>query len=329
MVFRDYEDYIYLDWNVVKYMKNHRMKNTAGRIDEYFTAEVFNLNRRKDVIFPYSEAHVKDRASRYKPEYRDEIISDFKFFSRINKSQCVGSIDDGRFGCREKSMVEFFDEYIEEESQNVSIDSISSGWNLHNVDISKVQPNHPYYPIIEKYGCLSEQNVNEYLTSLFFKIFKDNDEYKKLRDYAPELAVNLDEDTIYQIRESSYGRKLYLHLAPFINSFAYDTEQLRQNWKEISKSWFSLNDSPVGLNRLLSQGYVLLDFHPLFSEKLKKNKNTLDNICRDSNHVLYASKAKYFVSEDSETRNKTEFLYGAFDIKTKVVSEEQFLNEYL
>lgn len=69
----------------------------------------------------------------------------------------------------------------------------------------------------------------------------------------------------------------------------------------------------------------MLDFHPLFSEKLKANKNTLDNIIRDSNHVYYASEAEYFISEDKNTRVKTKFIYEVFDIATKVVSEKEFL----
>lgn len=68
--------------------------------------------------------------------------------------------------------------------------------------------------------------------------------------------------------------------------------------------------------------------HPLFGEKLKKNKNTLDNIIRDGNHVYYASEADFFVSEDETTRKKTSFMYEAFDIRTKVVSEKEFLSCY-
>ena len=75
------------------------------------------------------------------------------------------------------------------------------------------------------------------------------------------------------------------------------------------------------------QGYVLLDMHPLFKkEKLKKKKNTLDNIIRDGNHCYYASKAKYFVSEDEGVRKKVSFLYEVYGIKTNVKSEQEFMN---
>ncbi len=68
--------------------------------------------------------------------------------------------------------------------------------------------------------------------------------------------------------------------------------------------------------------------HPMFHDKLKKNKNTLSNIVRDSSHVDYASEANYFVSEDVQTRKKTKFLYDVYGIKTKIVSEEEFISNF-
>ena len=68
--------------------------------------------------------------------------------------------------------------------------------------------------------------------------------------------------------------------------------------------------------------------HPLFKEKMKKGKNTLDNIIRDGNHCFYASNGQFFISEDEYTRRKTSFLYGTYNIKTKVVSESDFMNHF-
>lgn len=116
---------------------------------------------------------------------------------------------------------------------------------------------------------------------------------------------------------------------PFIDSFQYDEEQLKKNWPHIAERWFSLNPaSSLAKDQLLIQGYTLLDMHPLFKEKMKKGKNTLDNIIRDGNHCFYASNGKFFVSEDDYTRRKTSFLYGAYNIKTKVVSENDFINHF-
>ena len=129
-------------------------------------------------------------------------------------------------------------------------------------------------------------------------------------------------------QQSVYKKELYEHLNPFMESREYDIDKLRKQWKSICESWFSLNHTlPLKKSQLLIQGYTLLDMHPLFGEKLKKNKNTLDNIIRDGNHVYYASEADFFVSEDETTRKKTSFMYEAFDIRTKVVSEKEFQKE--
>ena len=113
---------------------------------------------------------------------------------------------------------------------------------------------------------------------------------------------------------------------PFLDSFKDDESTLLKKWSTIANRWFSFNNKEPRMDLLLTQGYSLLDMHPLFKEKLKKGKNTLDNIIRDGNHCFYASGAKYFISEDVNTRKKTAFLYQAYGIKTKVVSEQEFLN---
>ncbi len=111
-----------------------------------------------------------------------------------------------------------------------------------------------------------------------------------------------------------------------MDSFQDDIDTLAKKWPRIAEYWFSLNNKDLSQDLLLIQGYTLLDMHPLFKEKLKKGKNTLDNIVRDGNHCFYAAKAQYFVSEDEYTRQKVAFLYKAYGIKTKVVNEEGFLN---
>lgn len=117
-------------------------------------------------------------------------------------------------------------------------------------------------------------------------------------------------------------------MEPFLESMSYDVPELQKKWKSIAENWFSMYHKEVCLELLLTNGYGLLDLHPKFHDKLKKNKNTLDNIVRDGNHAYYASEACYFVSEDGHTREKTQFLYDVYGIKTKVVSEAEFINHF-
>lgn len=80
---------------------------------------------------------------------------------------------------------------------------------------------------------------------------------------------------------------------------------------------------------ILNAKYIYLDWNVIkYMKEPRLDKGNLDNIIIDGNNCLYASKGQYFVSEDAYTRKKTAFLYSAYDIKTKVVSEAEFLNYF-
>ena len=99
---------------------------------------------------------------------------------------------------------------------------------------------------------------------------------------------------------------LMYKLGPFLLSFSCsDIDELALKWKDIAKRYLGKGVKEPSLEQLLMQGYTLLDMHPLLKkDKLKKRKNTLDNIIRDGKHCYYASGARYFVSEDEGTRIK-------------------------
>jgi len=315
--------YVYLDWNVVKYMKNHRSDHKSNT-DEYFTALIFDLARKGVYSFPYSEAHIKDRANKYQPEYLDLVLSDLKFFSLFNKSMCLGTIDSlNKLGYVKKDIVIFFNEYITEQKRVPNTDDLLTESINIKVDLEHLDKQHPLYNLAKRnFGIITPQVMVEHLMEMYQVIFGSSEDYKRIRNYIPSMDICKDSQ---QIKETEYGKKLFEHLSPFFATIDYDEKQLKKCWKNVCEKWFSLNSKSPTKEQLLIQGYALLDFHPLFREKLKANKNTLDNIIRDSNHVYYASEAECFISEDKNTREKTKFIYEVFDIATKVVSEKEFL----
>ena len=196
-----------------------------------------------------------------------------------------------------------------------------------NVNIDKIDETHPMYEFLrERNGEISSKGMEEILQGLYSTIFQDNRKYKQLRDYVNNFDFEYAKDQEYSFEELIYFDKLLYHIFPFLDSFKDDESTLLKKWSSIANHWFSLNNMELEMDVLLIQGYSLLDMHPLFKEKLKRGKNTLDNIIRDGNHCFYASRAQYFISEDENTRIKTAFLYRAYGIKTKVVSEQEFLN---
>lgn len=313
--------YIYLDWNVIKYMKEPRLKK--GGLDEEFRNMVFKL--KKKYKFPYSFAHIKDRANRYSKEHDNKVREDFEFAETVNDSICVGINEDRPILVRETMQV-CFEEYLSESPKELlSIDE-SFPFSF-SVDMDKMDETHPMYEFLrERGGEISAKSMDEFLQELASVIFEDNSKYKSLRDYITKLDFEHGIDRKYSFRELIYLDKLLYHIFPFLDSFKDNESTLLKKWRGIANRWFSFNSKILRMDLLLIQGYLLLDMHPLFKEKLKNGKNTLDNIIRDGNHCFYASKAQYFVSEDEDTRIKTAFLYRAYGIKTKVVSEQEFLN---
>ena len=324
------DKYIYLDWNVVKNMINPR--NDKKELDEEMKRMIYSL--KKKYKFPYSHGHIRDRANHYDEEYRDEVEADFVFFESITNSFCLARCDKlNKFVMVEKPIMDFFDEEIEEEKNRIEFDSqyFLKPATTFKVDMSKMNKDHPLYEMFERNnGIYTLFSMREFLKEVYDEIFVDADKYKKFRTYVEQLKINKEYVRKQQnnLKDREYLDFLLLHMEPFFESMSYDVSELQKKWKSIAENWFSMNHKEVGLELLLINGYELLDLHPKFHDKLKKNKNTLDNIVRDGTHVYYASEACYFVSEDKQTRKKTQFLYDVYGIKTKVVSEEEFINHF-
>ncbi len=324
------DKYIYLDWNVVKNMINPR--NDKKELDEEMKRIIYSL--RKKYKFPYSHGHIKDRANHYDEKYREEVKADFAFFESITNSFCLARCDElNRFVMIKKPIMDFFDEEIKKEKTRRGFNSqyFLNPEATFRVDMSKINKDHPLYEMLERSnGIYNPFSMSEFLEELYNEIFVNADKYRKFRAYMEQFEINKEDAREQQnsLKDRDYLDFLLLHMEPFLESVSYDVPELQKKWKFIAENWFSMNHKEVCLELLLTNGYELLDLHPKFHDKLKKNKNTLDNIVRDGNHAYYASEACYFVSEDGHTREKTQFLYDVYGIKTKVVSEEEFINHF-
>lgn len=315
------EKYIYLDWNIFKYMKEPR--TDKGEMDKQFKELVFKLKNKYK--FPFSYAHIRDRANHYSKEHYEKVKQDFEFVESISDSICVG-IYAGEPALDKVSIQDCFDDYISKEEKN-TLNILTSFPFSYKVDMEKLDKNHPMYDfLLESNGMIDAKGMDEFLQKMYQCIFLDTVRYKKFRNYIDKIDLKNCLYQPYSYNELMQLNKLLYHLFPFIDSFRDDEEKLKKKWDQIAERWFSLNSSSVlKKEQLLIQGYTLLDMHPIFREKMKKGKNTLDNIVRDGNHCFYASRARYFVSEDEYALRKTAFLYDVYNIKTRVVCENEFI----
>lgn len=321
------DKYIYLDWNVIKNIINPR--NNQQELDEEMKRIIFELKKKYKI--PYSHAHIKDRASRYNEKYRKEVEEDLGFVEKISDALCLGRSDDLQsFVMVHKNVIDFFDDEIKntQNEEKFPYQNILDLTGPFNVDMDKINMDHPLYEMLnENDGRFTLTSLDIFFEKFYDEIFSDADKYKKFRMYMEQFQLNKEKARSQQasLKERDYLDFLLMHMWPFMESMEYNIPKLKTRWKDIAESWFTMHHGNISLDMCLILGYVLLDFHPQFHDKLKKNKNTLDNIVRDGNHAYFASEAKYFVSEDRHTREKTHFLYDVYGIKTKVMSEDEFV----
>jgi len=295
-------------------------------IDNRLRDAVYRL--KKKYKFPYSMAHIKDRANNYVSKYHDKVKEDFAFAESVNDSFCLGiNNNDATLVIVKESMIKCFDEYIlskKEKECSILNQYLTCSFRI---DMNQMDASHPMYDFFKAHdGEYSVENMEMFLQEMYDSIFQDTIKYKQFRAYIAKMDLDNDLKQVYSLSEQMKLDRLLYHIFPFLDSFQDDSETLMKKWPKIAERWFSLNNEYLRHDLLLIQGYTLLDMHPLFNDKLKKGKNTLDNIIRDGNHCFYASNANYFVSEDANTRKKTAFIYGAYGIRTKVICETEFLN---
>lgn len=323
-----HDKYVYLDWNVFKYMKNPRTDRID--LDNEFYRVICTL--KKKYRFPTSLAHIKDRLRNYSEEYRNVIEEDFEFAYKVSEGKYISFIEqENGLALVNADIRGAIDEYLKECNEDKKKHIFwDNGWGTAQIDIDKLDSNHPMYEYLKKHNAeFNADNMSEFLEDLYQNIFDDNTKYAALRDWIRTLDINETTFYISNFSEKSMLDILMYKIGPFLLSFnCSDIDELVIKWKDIAKRYFGNGIQEPSMEQLLIQGYALLEMHPLMKkEKLKKNKNTLDNIIRDGNHCYYASEAKYFVTEDEGTRVKALFLYKAYDIKTKIYSMEEFIDK--
>lgn len=317
--------YIYLDWNVVKYLRENR--NGQEFHDAELNALIFRLRNR--YIFPFSLYHVHDRIANYNPVYEKNVSDDLTFFEKLADQNCIGWNDFKKDIEIAKVPISVCRAEVEnEKKKKLPVYPITKMIKEYKVDMSKLDKSHPMYEFLESHQAkMNPLLMQEFLDSFYNSIFDDGNLYKKFRNYVSSHKEEILNPPIEN--HSNLLSFLHCYFAPYIQSFDYDFDQLLKNWGNIANSWFSFtygSDIPHGV--LLSHGYMLLEGHPLFHDKISKNKNNLSNINRDSNHLFFASQAEYLISEDKHFRDKAKFIYKVYDIKTKVVSETEFLEKF-
>ena len=322
------KDFILLDWNVIKYLKKPRkpLDTECADIIEKI---------RKRYAFPFCEAHLRDLSKSYSEGNKPLIDDDLKFLQHLCRGVAIKS--DGRNGAFclvPYSASDLFQEIILEAPRETNITAKMNPQSTVQYDMEKIDLDHPMRKLLDTTDGLYNPNLMaDWLNELFEPFFYESDTYKGFRNYLSKIKRDIQENDAqgsFSDSDWAYKARLQEHLMPFIESLEIENEDtLSAVWIEgITKVLQFTHPEAIPYETLITSAYVMLDLHPLFRENLKKRKNTLSNIQRDSKMIYYASLGKYFVTEDSACYDKASFLFRAIKSKTKVLKMEEFVQVF-
>lgn len=322
------KDYILLDWNVIKYLKKPR--GNKNQIDNEAKLIVDSLRRRYE--FPFCEAHLRDLSKSY-PSHRDLVDEDLCFLQSLTHSVALGTKDEtGEFMLTYYDPKKLFNEIVSEPSRTPDISPDMGPQSSFQVDMQAMDPGNPLYNMLtESNGTYNPVVMSNWLNRIYEPFFSEAEPYKVFRNYITSLKRDLENSNSVglNVHDLVYKEMLVQRMTPFVNSLEIDNEDdLSTIWKDAISEFLRIThpaEIPFGL--LISTAYSMLDFHPLFREKLKK-KNTLSNITRDSNIIYYASSGKYFVTEDASCLEKANFIFRAFACRTKALNMIHFVQKF-
>jgi hypothetical protein len=316
-------DYVYLDWNVIQYMKNSTVQ---GAIDG---PNFYELVRKlsKKYKFPFSEGHLKDLVVSFNDRNQENINSDLEYLNTLSQGYALGIIqENGRIIPMKKDVDihKLFDDIASE--YHKTLEFKVSG-NSYSVDMTSLPTNDLFRPYLENSSGALNPDVMCQLINDLLKNNDDPDFYKKFRKQISDLKSNLENrDTIID-KGSNYYKKFVLFL-DFISSENPDI--YIDSFDNVIKAFCSINGrsfEKMTTGDKIELSYSILDFNPKFMDKIK-NKNRPSNISRDCKNLYFASQAKYFVTEDKSAFKKGIFVCKALSLRVKLTSMSDFMAKF-
>lgn len=299
---------IYLDWNIFQDIKQNR------NADEL--KSILNDAKRKNYVCPYSYAHIRDLSRCSNEDYLQE---DLKFISEFCDNYCLFyNYEDGeKFYIENKNPKEVMDNL---KKQCVATDINHNGFlfKSYKVDMSKIPKSNFLFSYLEKTGGIMSSDLFCYIVKDMYPAIFDNVQMQK------NFKNSLQE--IIHIKNPSFQCMLDF---PLYKYFLDDKKVIIDNFSKIFNSFLALsgkNEQNIKFGKKITTASNMLDFFPAFSEKINK-KNNINNIATDSEHLLFGTSAKYYITNDKKYNEKIEFLYKYFNVKTKVYMKEEFVKK--
>lgn len=292
-----------------------------GTITDEFDAVKFKefiIELSGKYAFPASDGHLRDLASSFKEGNQKYIKEDLDFLIEVSKGLMLGFRPDESLTPINADICGKFEEIIlEQKNTNLEVKVEVTGGS-YKIDMDKLSKNSLFRPFLEKSDGYLTASVMEDFIYLIQESIDNPEIYKAFRLEVSNLKSSLlSNDTVLD-KSSEYFKKLEAFMDFYeIN----DISDLLENFPKMQESFLAIDDRRLECltkNQKIEIAYLLLDFHPLFRDKINK-KNRPENMRRDLTNFFFASDAKYYVTEDHSTYKKSKFVSEALGLKVKVM----------
>ena len=318
---------IYLDSNIYISIAK-REKNY-----EYTLAKINNLHK-KGIIFPHAPPHAEEISARIINNREPDVAK--KFFNLVIKFNSGFGYKPGFSNKKETEEIISFFENNEDYKNKPEIQKILNIFkdNLKKINLGLLNEDHfktllvkddfnECLTRVDKHLDLTEyakkneiyhlgRRNKEKLTSNFGKIGKSLDnittfeEFHKRYKVGPNILSKIPPEKIFDD----------INFVKFLKDQDINIDKIPTG-DELSKSHHQKeNIITLILNVMEKAGY---------NQEEKNHEATLTGRMHDVSHAIYASRAKYFVTNDIRFSKKVIATYTKLKIDTKVINIEEFL----
>ena len=302
---------IYLDWNIISYLKNEEyrdLRNYIMQVKEFF-------------IFPFSRAHIQDLYQSKSPTNVVKYEQDLDTLTKICQTHLLNynnSIDAPYpYECTPR-------QYIERES--LTLQAYTSGFESINfieliramMDETTLESIHSYLLATPLETPIKNPNNGTLILNLWDAMTFSLDNFSLL------LKNKTIEVEIYKSMCKIEGERSIQEMQNINSSDIFDY----LNELCISRTNKNLTDTILAtlekINGINSYNYFLAEYATLAfcGYSLDKKRNIL-NIMTDALHAYYAMRCDVLVTKDDGMRKKAQAEFIRFNSPTKIITIEE------
>lgn len=319
--------YIYLDWNVLQYIKQETVLEKKYINGIEFKKLIKKLSNK--YIFPYSEGHLRDLSI----SHEKYIKEDLEFIKTISQNHILGFDDNEKIVIQKDYIdIETFFNQVKESTKDELNQEINFNFTTNNhydIATNQMDNNSLSKPFIEQNNGILDNKVFANFMMMMYQNIDNPDLYKKFRTEVHQLKKKFENTPNVLIdKKSDY----YNELIPFLNFIIEnDIIDMKKKFHKTMISFLDIdkkrNFENLTIGAKIELAYSLLDYNQHFKDKINK-KNRPTNMFRDIKHLHFASDAKYYITEDDTTYNKSKFVSEVLGLNVKVLKMNEFISKF-